>query len=414
MIISTMEIVGGGTHRQIAMLAHELVSRGHEVKIYTLRYLPELAFPELMKGLQIISLDREYSPSLSQFFRVRFIGTFLHQWLENRQCRMLALHMDKDFDVLNPHDQMSMRVAYYYKKLVRDIPSAALMSDMLLANWSYADDEALRPPHRTFIQRCINWLRDDYQIRKFMSAQEVIAVLNYRTEHIASAFLQRTIRVTRTAVDASHFPYKERKPIQKGSKIKIMSHNVFFIHRRFEDTIRAVALLNKRGFDVHLTISGDYSIKDTARAYYARLQDLVRELGVRDRVVFRGPISSEELVKIYHESDIFVSANHLQTWGIAGFEALSTGLPVVISNTIGASEVLTHGENALLFEALNPHSLAEQIERLIREPELYLKISKTGRDFVHRTITWQRHADDFERFFAEAKKIHSERRAGVL
>ena len=94
-----MEIVGGGTHRQIAMLAHELISRGHTVKIYTLRYLPEIAFPELMTGLKTVSLDREYSSFLSRLFRIHFIGTFSHQWLENRNSRKLALRMDKDFDM---------------------------------------------------------------------------------------------------------------------------------------------------------------------------------------------------------------------------------------------------------------------------------------------------------------------------
>lgn len=408
LILHTLDIPGG-TQRQIIMLAHELTRRGYTVKLYTFKYLPGVSFPELTPGLNITSLDRPYSPFLSRFFRIRFIGTFMHQWFESRRARELALRMDKDFDVLSPHDQMSMRVTYFYKKLVEDIASAGLISDLLFANWSYADDPALRPPRRTFMQRLINWFRDDHLIRKYLAAQEVIAVLNDRTAHIASAFLHRWIRVVRPGVDIEEFPYEERKPLDPKGKIRIMSHNFFFVHRRYEDTLAAFAMLRDRGYNVYLTIIGNYTFKDTARAYHARLQGLVKGYKLEDRVVFRGEVSAEELVKAHHAADIFVNANHLQTWGIAPFEALATGLPIVISNTIGASEVLTHGENALIFEALDSNDLAKNIERLITDPDLYRKISKQGNAFVRTSITWGHFADGFERCFAEAVKILKER-----
>ena len=409
LIIHTLDIPGG-TQRQIIMLARELVKRGHEVKLFTFIYLPKISFPELTGGLSIIALDQKYSPFLARFFRLRFIGTFVHQWFESRRCRELALRMDPDFDILSPHDQMSMRVAYFYKKLIRDIPSAGLISDLFLANWSYADDPALRPPHRTFLQRLINWFRDEHLIDKYLAAQEVIAVLNDRTAHIAGAFLHRWIKVVRPGVDIDDFPYIERQPIDKTKKIKLFSHNFFYIHRRYEDTLEAVAMLRDRGYDVDLTIVGNHSFKDTARAYYERLQGLVRKLHLEDRVTFRGEVSAEDLLKEHHKAQIFVNANHLQTWGIAPFEALSTGLPIVISNTIGASEVLTHGENALIFEALYPEEIAANIERLINEPDLYMRISKRGSEFARTKITWQRWADDFLRFFAEAKEIHDKKK----
>lgn len=406
MIIKSLDI-SGGTARQIIMLGRELSRRGHEVTLYTFVYKKEKCFPDLLTDLRVVAYTKEYSPFLARFFRLRFIGTLVHQLFENRRCRALALHMHPDLDFLNPHEQISMRVAYYYKKRVKNIPSASLMSDLTLASWSLFDDPGLRPPKRIFLQRLINWLRDDYEIRKFIAAQEVIAVLNNRTKYIAGALLRRELAVTRTGVDTTQFPYKKRGAIS-GKTVKILCHGIFYIHRRFEDVIQASAALRSYGYDARLTIIGDYEHKDTAREYYTKLQRMVRELDLQDRVVFRGAISAEALLTAYNESDIFVFASHMQTWGIAVFEAMATGLPVVLSNTAGASEVLKDGENVLLFEALDFRALTVQLLRLSREPELYARLSKAGSDFVRSTITWERHADDFERFFAQAGKKHKQ------
>ncbi len=393
--------ISGGTARQVVMLGRELISRGHEVTFYTFSYGEDLCFPESFKGLLVVSLDTEYSRFLTRFFRVRFFGTFVHQYMENRKCRALALQISANTEILNPHEQISMRVAYYFKKFVKDIPSVAMMSDMTLASWSLFDDPALRPPRRTFLKRLVNWLRDDYEIRKFIAAQDSIAVLNYRTQHIASAFLGRAIVVTRSGVDANKFPFKNRiAPSNK--KITILCHGIFYIHRRFEDVIQATAVLYKEGFDVRLTIIGDHEHKDTARKYYRTLVKLVRDLGLSQFVTFRGAVSERELLEAYYAADIFVFASHMQTWGIAVFEAMATGLPVVLSDTAGASEVLNDGENVLLYPALDSEALAGRIRDLVDDEHLYKKISVTGSEFVRKKITWQRYANDFEGFFAHA------------
>jgi len=96
---------------------------------------------------------------------------------------------------------------------------------------------------------------------------------------------------------------------------------------------------------------------------------------------------------------VFVFPNHLQSWGLAVFEAMASGLPVVVSKSAGASEVLTDGENALLVNPKNPGEIAKAIQSLIDNPDLYRTLSKNGRDFVEQNISWVKYTDQMEDVF---------------
>ena len=84
----------------------------------------------------------------------------------------------------------------------------------------------------------------------------------------------------------------------------------------------------------------------------------------------------------------------MQTWGLAVFEAMACGLPTIVSNTTGASEVLEHGKNVLLVSPKSPEKIAGKIRRLIDNPFLYKDISKNSIDFVKNSISWQKYTEE--------------------
>ena len=46
-----------------------------------------------------------------------------------------------------------------------------------------------------------------------------------------------------------------------------------------------------------------------------------------------------------------------------------------------------------------PEEIAAAVERLINNPELYLKLSRNGRSFVEKNITWERYAKEMLEIF---------------
>jgi glycosyltransferase involved in cell wall biosynthesis len=81
-------------------------------------------------------------------------------------------------------------------------------------------------------------------------------------------------------------------------------------------------------------------------------------------VVFTGFQNQRQLSPYYHAADLLVLPSHSETWGLVINEALSHGLPCVVSSNVGcAIDLITVGVSGEVFEAGSAQSLVSAIER---------------------------------------------------
>ena len=383
--------VRGGTQRQAVFLARELKKLGHQVKFYTFIYSAKDCYEDLLKEFKVVSLN--YYPAASNYFVSLF--------LENRAAKKLAHLIDKDTDILHPHDQVSYRVAYYFKKKIKNIPSVWVMNDMPTKTWSFRRDSQFDSKLKiSFIKRLFYWLVDKYEIKKFIKPQDKIIVLDNRDREWVREYFKKEAIVVRSGLDLERFNFKERESLT-NKKVEILMAGIFFRHRRFEDGIMAMKILKEKNYDVNLSIVGDYNIN---KDYFKELVYLAKKSGMEDSVDFAGRVSDEKLLNFYQQSDIFLFPNHWQSWGLVVFEAMACGLPSIVSKTAGASEVLTDGENALLVEPFKPEDIITAVAKLIDNPDLYVKISRQGRELVEKSISWPLMAQKVSAIFKETLK----------
>ena len=87
-------------------------------------------------------------------------------------------------------------------------------------------------------------------------------------------------------------------------------------------------------------------------------------------VHFLGFRAQAELPEIYAASDLFVLPSLVEPWGVVVNEAMASGLPVVVSNQVGASaDLVIDGENGFVVPAGDAPSLAARIlDALSDEP----------------------------------------------
>lgn len=96
------------------------------------------------------------------------------------------------------------------------------------------------------------------------------------------------------------------------------------------------------------------------------LEEEVRRLGLSDRVRFLGHLAGDALHAAYHSSDLFVLPTRThEGWGVVVHEALAAGLPVVVSDRVGAGDDLVQGRGTgLVYPAGDVAALTDRLSEM--------------------------------------------------
>jgi glycosyltransferase involved in cell wall biosynthesis len=96
-----------------------------------------------------------------------------------------------------------------------------------------------------------------------------------------------------------------------------------------------------------------------------------------------GGLDEEELARRYAQADVFVLLSRHEPWGVVVNEAAASGLPLVLSDRVGAAyDLLRDGENGFLVPADEVEAAADAIHKLAQDPELRLRMGRRSRELV--------------------------------
>jgi glycosyltransferase involved in cell wall biosynthesis len=386
-------LVEGGGERQCVCLARALAQHGHSVTLYTSVYDPLNCFPDICKSFTI----REVGRGPLRWLRKPF---FLRGYID---MLWLSAKVGSCHQILNPHHWPAQWGAVWLKCkaggnviwMCNDVP-----------------DFFHKARHPRSIKNAISsplyWLFYLYDRRQNRKVDLALLLSNWAESEYKEVYPGKT-RVVRSGADPNRFtPGGDRNGIRTRfgfaeDEFVLLWLGIFMPHRRLEDAIEAVGKLKSRGSRVRLLLAGsDRSYPE----YLNSLNSRVRSLGLEAVVTFAGKVADEEIRDFYTACDAFVFPNDQQTWGLVVLEAMACGCPVLVSRGAGVHEVLTHGENAMLFPPRDPQALAQQIEALASQPQLTRKIAQNGMQLARETYNWDRFADQISRVCQEIAQTH--------
>lgn len=394
----------GGTQRQALALAQQLKSFGHNITVYTFAYSQETIFQDLANGLRFVSLQ-EKNPDWDKSEKSKFLGfllmpNFFSTWKRrNEYAKALAELIDPETEILNPHGFTTYAVSYYFRKRVRPVPSVYMLNTMPLRSWEAWRKKQLNSgfrisPLRALIYRYMDML----EIRKFLHFQTIV-VLDEMNKQFVESYMKLPAVVVRSGVDAEKFAFKQHQLPTRG-EVRILMAGILFPHRRVEDVFKAMAVLKPEGYRVHLDVVGNYQ---SHLEYYQSLLKVAEALSIQNQVSFHGAVSDADLIHYYQNAHIGLFPNWPQTWGLAIFEMLACGTPVILSRGAGAHEVLHDESDCLMVDPRSPQQIALAIKKLVDNKNLYGKLSQQGRKFVENNISWRSYANAMLAVFSKAR-----------
>ena len=172
---------------------------------------------------------------------------------------------------------------------------------------------------------------------------------------------------------------------------------IFLSNRNFQPlynvscTVRAFARIQRAVPDARLIVAGFGPQREM-------LEALVASLGVRN-VEFRGKTAPEDMARLYDEADIYLNSPNIDNMPNSVIEAFAAGLPVVTTNAGGIPYIVQHDRTGLLVDCDDDDALAREAMRLLEEPGLASRLSRTARQECLTRYVWPAVAPEWERLY---------------
>ena len=165
-----------------------------------------------------------------------------------------------------------------------------------------------------------------------------------------------------------------------GAPLVTVAHLV--ARKRHADVLRALWLLRDAHPRVRWVVVGDGPERP-------RLEALARELGLAERVAFRGALPHAEAVAAARDAAAFVLPSVDEAFGVAYVEAMAGGIPAVgCRGEGGPEEIAAAGGGIRLVPPGDPERLAEELRGLIEDAGWRRELGKAARATVLAHFTW--------------------------
>ncbi len=148
-------------------------------------------------------------------------------------------------------------------------------------------------------------------------------------------------------------------------------------HKGFDNLIPLIAPVLKKNADWKLKFVGG---GDDGAQF---LKDLAKEHNVEDQIIFEG--YSTEVAKLMSDSEIFVMSSRTEGLPMVLLEAFARRTACISFDCVtGPSYIIDHNKNGLLIEDQNFGAMAEQLDMLMNDAELRIKLTNKGASSLDR------------------------------
>lgn len=211
------------------------------------------------------------------------------------------------------------------------------------------------------------------------SANHIFATSNLLLEK-AKTLTQKPISLIPFGVDTNLFqPTNQLKKDQLIIGVVKSMESVYGI----DVLIKAFALLKKEVADLNarlVLVGGGTRLEE--------LKKLSKELSIDSLVEFTGKIKFEELPAVFSQFDIFANLSRSESFGVSVLEAMSSGLPVIVTFTGGLLEIVTE-ETGIFVPVDDVLATQKALLELVNNPERRKAMGLAGRTRVINEFNWK-------------------------
>jgi glycosyltransferase involved in cell wall biosynthesis len=202
----------------------------------------------------------------------------------------------------------------------------------------------------------------------FRMAAPYLDVLVYVSRNQQAYWTHRKLRARRSltivnGVDLGHFSPLSEQRSEAKARLGLSPDSyvvgllaAFRPEKNHIQLVEAAAALRRAGTPIELLLVGDGVTRKAVEAKVAAL-------GIGDSVLFAGEYADVRPVVAAFDVGVLCSAE-IETFSLASLELLASGIPMVMSNVGGASEIVEQGVNGFLYDPADLDALVAHLAAL--------------------------------------------------
>lgn len=164
-----------------------------------------------------------------------------------------------------------------------------------------------------------------------------------------------------------------------------------------EDFVLAAQITAAQFPDARFVVVGKDNSRN--RNFRQKIKRLVKVFGLESRFLWLDWV--EETGELLAALDVFVSASHSESFGLAMVEAMGNGCAVVATKTASAGEIIEDDRTGKLVTVGNPVELAKAVDSLLTNENLRRVLGENAEKSVRERF-------GVERMIAETEKVYRE------
>lgn len=193
--------------------------------------------------------------------------------------------------------------------------------------------------------------------------------------------------------------FRKRHPRLKDKKIILFLGRINF-KKGLDLLIDALGELAKTNSGFHCVIAGPDD-----EGYGARVKGWIENKNFQDWVTFTGFIDGEDKLALLEDSDIFCLPSRQENFGLAAFEAMAAGLPVVVSDQVNLHQEIEKAE-AGLGVPCKVGAIASALKTLLNDESLRRSMGECGRKLVEEKYGWSNIAKKLVQAYENITRHH--------
>ncbi|QQS61602.1 MAG: glycosyltransferase family 4 protein [Candidatus Moraniibacteriota bacterium] len=130
------------------------------------------------------------------------------------------------------------------------------------------------------------------------------------------------------------------------------------------------------------------------------LKQQVMTLNLKEKITFSGEYDHAKLLQLQQSSNIFLFPSLNEGMSNSMLEAMASGLPIIMTPTGGAQELIRNGENGFIVDFRSPESIAQKLDVLLSDTDLCIRMGRESRQRAEE-LNWSSVASEYRKIYKE-------------